>query len=158
VTALERHCRWLPLAYPAWYRRERAEEMLGTVLEATPPGRRWPTFRDTRAPLAGGLRARGWAWLVSILWIGAGAVLNGYVFYLSTMPLLPEDTGVAGWTEISAPLKIVIAVALVVFLAALIPAPIAGVHQASRLAARQLVARRRLGRRVEVGQRGDRVP
>jgi hypothetical protein len=28
VTPLERRCRWLLLAYPTWYRRERAGEMV----------------------------------------------------------------------------------------------------------------------------------
>lgn len=126
MSALERHCRWLLRAYPAWYRRERSEEMLGTLLEASPPGRKWPTFRDARALVTGGLRARGWAWLLAMLWVAAGAVFNGYIFYLTTMPLLPEDMGIAGWAEISVPLQIVIAVAVVVFCAALIPAPIAG--------------------------------
>lgn len=46
---LERRCRLLLRAYPAWYRRERAAEMLGTLLEASPPGRRWPSLRDARA-------------------------------------------------------------------------------------------------------------
>jgi hypothetical protein len=46
-------------AYPGWYRRERAEEMLGTLLEASPPGRSWPSFRDTRGLIIGGLRVRG---------------------------------------------------------------------------------------------------
>jgi hypothetical protein len=53
VTPLERRCRWLLLAYPACYRRERAGEMLGTLLEASAPGRRWPSFRDARALVAG---------------------------------------------------------------------------------------------------------
>ena len=38
VTRLERRCRLLLLAYPAWYRRRRGEEMLGTLLAATAPG------------------------------------------------------------------------------------------------------------------------
>jgi hypothetical protein len=59
VSALQRRYRWLLRPYPAWYRRERSGEMLGTLLEASPPGRGWPTFRDTRALIAGGLRARG---------------------------------------------------------------------------------------------------
>ncbi len=56
VTGLERHCRWLLRAYPAWYRRERSDEMLGALLEASPPGRSWPTFRDTRTLIVGNLR------------------------------------------------------------------------------------------------------
>jgi hypothetical protein len=81
VSALERHCRWLLLGYPAWYRRERAEEMLGTLLEASPPGRKWPSFRDARALVTGGLRARGWTWSLSMLWvvIGAGGAIYATV-------------------------------------------------------------------------------
>ncbi len=59
MTKLERRCRLLMLSYPAAYRRERADEMLGTLLDTTPPGRTWPLARDARALLAGGLRARG---------------------------------------------------------------------------------------------------
>jgi hypothetical protein len=58
MTPLERRCRRLMLAYPQTYRRERGEEILGTLLEATPAGRRSPLLRDNRALVAGGLRAR----------------------------------------------------------------------------------------------------
>jgi hypothetical protein len=86
VTPLERRCRWLLLAYPTWYRRERAGEMLGTLLEASAPGRRWPSFRDARALVAGGLRVRGWIWLLSMLWVVAGAAITGYIFFVTTQP------------------------------------------------------------------------
>ena len=72
MSALERRCRWLLYAYPAWYRRHRAGEMLGTLLEASPPGVRWPSFRDARALVIGGLRVRGWTWLISMLWVAIG--------------------------------------------------------------------------------------
>jgi hypothetical protein len=78
VTPLERHCGWLLHAYPAWYRRERAEEMLGTLLAASAPGRRWPSFRDIRALVTGGLRVRGLTWLLSMLWVVIGA--GGAIF------------------------------------------------------------------------------
>jgi hypothetical protein len=58
MSGLERRCRLLMRAYPAQYRRERGDEMLGTLLEAIPEGRSWPPLRDVRALLAGGLRAR----------------------------------------------------------------------------------------------------
>ncbi len=58
MNTLERRCRFLLHAYPAAYRRERAEEMLGTLLETTPQGRTWPLPRDTQALLLGGLRVR----------------------------------------------------------------------------------------------------
>jgi hypothetical protein len=58
MTALEWRCRWLLHAYPAWYRRQRGEEMLGTLMEASPAGRRWPSPRDIWAMLIGGLRVR----------------------------------------------------------------------------------------------------
>jgi hypothetical protein len=58
MTGLERHCRLLLRAYPAAYRQERGEEIIGTLLEATPSGRSWPPARDVRSLVAGGLRAR----------------------------------------------------------------------------------------------------
>ena len=73
MTPLERRCRWLLHAYPAWYRHARAGEMLGTLLEASPPGRSWPSFRDARALVTGGLRVRGWTWLLTMLWVVIGA-------------------------------------------------------------------------------------
>ncbi len=58
VTALERRSRWLLRAYPAAYRRERGEEMIGTLLETTPDGKGWPRLRDVRGLAVGGLQAR----------------------------------------------------------------------------------------------------
>jgi hypothetical protein len=58
VTALERRSRVLLRAYPAVYRRVRGEEIIGTLLEATPIGRTWPRPRDVRALVTGGLKAR----------------------------------------------------------------------------------------------------
>jgi hypothetical protein len=83
VIPLERHCSWLLHAYPAWYRRERAGEMLGTLLEASSPGRSWPSFRDARALIIGGLRVRGCTWLLSMLWvvIGAGGAIYATVAF-----------------------------------------------------------------------------
>ena len=57
-TKLERRARALLRAYPAQYRRDRAEEMIGTLLEAAPPGRSFPTARDTWSLIAGGRHAR----------------------------------------------------------------------------------------------------
>jgi hypothetical protein len=58
MTALERRCRLLLRAYPAAYRQQRGEEIIGTLLEATPQGRSWPLARDVRGLAVGGLRAR----------------------------------------------------------------------------------------------------
>jgi hypothetical protein len=55
---LERRARWLLRAYPAAYRADRGEEIIGTLLEAVPPGRDWPPSRETVALVAAGLRAR----------------------------------------------------------------------------------------------------
>ena len=60
MTSLERRCRLLLHAYPAWYRRERGEEILATLLQASQPGRSWPAPRDTRALIMGGLQVRAW--------------------------------------------------------------------------------------------------
>jgi hypothetical protein len=84
VTPLERHCCWLLRAYPGWYRRKRAGEMLDTLLEASPPGQKWPSVRDARSLLIGGLRVRGpLAWCLSILWALLGAAEAGYNFIMS---------------------------------------------------------------------------
>ncbi len=84
MTPLERRCRWLLRAYPAWYRRRRGEEMLDTLLEASPPGRNWPSFCDARALVLGGLRVRGWVWSLSLLWVATGASGAGYAFAMTT--------------------------------------------------------------------------
>lgn len=97
MTSLERRCRWLLRAYPAWYRRKRAGEMLGTLLEASRPGRNWPSFRDVRALVLGGLVVRGWVWLLSILWVGIGAAGAGYFFLASTQPYENARIVVPAW-------------------------------------------------------------
>jgi hypothetical protein len=56
-TGLERRCRWLLRAYPAAYRAEHGDELLGTMLEAA-PDRAWPAWREMRSVIRGGLRAR----------------------------------------------------------------------------------------------------
>ena len=53
-----RRARWLLRAYPAAYRADRGEEIIGTLLEAVPPGRDWPSSREAVALVAAGLRAR----------------------------------------------------------------------------------------------------
>jgi hypothetical protein len=128
VTPLERRCRWLLLTYPAWYRRRRGEEMLGTLLEASLPGGRWPYFRDARALIAGGLRGRGWAWLLSMLWVVAGAVWTGYDFYITTKPYTWADVslGIEGWSTDPVAVQIAVVLATAASLALPIPLLIAG--------------------------------
>ena len=58
ASRLERRARNLLRAYPPAYRADRGEEIIGTLLEATPPGRSWPSARDTVSILCGGIRAR----------------------------------------------------------------------------------------------------
>jgi hypothetical protein len=58
MSPLERRSRSLLRAYPRWYRRQRGDEMLATLLEASQPGQRWPSARDARALIIGGLRVR----------------------------------------------------------------------------------------------------
>jgi hypothetical protein len=55
---LERRARALLRAYPAEYRDGRAEEIIGTLLEAAPPGRSFPTAREAWSLIAGGRHAR----------------------------------------------------------------------------------------------------
>jgi hypothetical protein len=58
ISTFERHCGLLMRAYPAAYRSERGEEIIGTLLETTPEGRAWPLPRDIRSLVTGGLSAR----------------------------------------------------------------------------------------------------
>ena len=55
---LERRARALLRAYPADYRDGRAEEIIGTLLEAAPPGRSFPAAREAWSLIAGGRHAR----------------------------------------------------------------------------------------------------
>jgi len=130
VTPLERRCRWLLRAYPAWYRRDRAWEMLDTLLEASQPGQSWPSLRDARALVTGGLRLRGWTWSLSMLWVVAGIVSTGYTFYLTTRPYTWADydvgIGIQGWSTDPVAVQTAIVLATVASLALPLPALIAG--------------------------------
>jgi hypothetical protein len=53
-----RFCRWLLLAYPRPYRRRHGPEIVTTLLEMAPPGRRRPGLADAAHLLASGLRQR----------------------------------------------------------------------------------------------------
>jgi hypothetical protein len=128
VTPLERRCRRLLRAYPAWYRRDRAGEMLGTLLEASGPGQSWPSLRDARALVTGGLRVRGWTWSLSMLWVVAGTVGTGYDFYITTKPYTWADVslGIEGWSTDPEAVRIAVVLATAASLALPIPALIAG--------------------------------
>lgn len=56
--ALERRYRVLLRVYPAAYLADRGDEILGTLLDAAPPGRTVPSLRDACALVLAGLRAR----------------------------------------------------------------------------------------------------
>ncbi|TCB90277.1 hypothetical protein E0H26_27260 [Micromonospora zingiberis] len=58
MNRLERRYRRLLWAYPANYRRERSEEIVGTYLDLAGPGRRWPSPADVADLVRGGLRQR----------------------------------------------------------------------------------------------------
>jgi hypothetical protein len=128
VTPLERRCRRLLRAYPAWYRRDRAGEMLGTLLEASGPGQSWPSLRDARALVTGGLRVRGSTWSLSMLWVVAGIVGTGYDFYITTKPYTWADVGIGieGWSTDPVAVQIAVVLAAAASLALPLPALIAG--------------------------------
>lgn len=93
---LERRARWLLRAYPADYRADRAEEIIGTLLEATPPGRDWPSSREAASLIAAGLGVRRAANLRQ----GLAASLRqtavaGAAVYLVQLPAL--ELGAVAW-------------------------------------------------------------
>jgi hypothetical protein len=98
MTGPERGYRRLLRAYPRWYRRERGEEMLDTLLAAAPHGRTWPSLRDSSALILGGLRVR--AGQNRRLTTAANlrlAVLFGVALWLTWEASLDLATAELGW-------------------------------------------------------------
>jgi hypothetical protein len=94
---LVRRARWLLRAYPAAYRAERGEEIIGTLLEAVPPGREWPPAREAVALVAAGLRARRAANLRQGLAVSLRQVaVAGAAVYLAQLPAL--GLGAFAWS------------------------------------------------------------
>jgi len=58
ASLLARRTRLLLRCYPKAYRAHRGEEILGTLLDTTRPGRGWPPAREVASLIGGGLRAR----------------------------------------------------------------------------------------------------
>jgi hypothetical protein len=58
MSGLETRARWLLRCYPPSYRECRGDEMLGTLLDTSPPGRSWPVRRDAWSLITGGLSVR----------------------------------------------------------------------------------------------------
>jgi hypothetical protein len=125
MSTLERRCLLLLTAYPAEYRRERGEEIIGTLLETTPPGRGWPLARDVRALVIGGLRARAAAnrRLNTAADIRLGVLLGvaielsafaaGFIQDFATSSAVlgtAHDTAASGWRELLAGVLIAAAV------------------------------------------------
>ena len=104
ATVLERrYRRWL-LAYPADYRRERGDELVGTLLDLAGSGRRRPRPLDVLDLVACGLARRvAHAWgparrsrsasVLSLLLAGAAVE---YLLWLSTGPAVCFAPGAAG--------------------------------------------------------------
>ena len=84
--------------------------------------------RDARALTIGGLRVRGWVWLLSMLWVVAGVAETGYAFYITTKPFTWADVslGIEGWSADPEAVRIVVVLVTVIWLALPIPVLIAG--------------------------------
>jgi hypothetical protein len=94
---LERRARWLLRAYPAPYRADRGEEIIGTLLEAVATGRDWPPSREAVALVAAGLRARRAASLRQGLAASLRQVaVAGAAVYLVQLPAL--GLGAVAWS------------------------------------------------------------
>ncbi|WP_341717022.1 hypothetical protein QQG74_24195 [Micromonospora sp. FIMYZ51] len=103
MTGLERGYRRLLWAYPADYRRERGDEIVGTYLDLAGPGRRRPSLADATDLVRGGLRQRLRAAgapdlipgvrLAGLLALTTAAFLAGF-WLLAERHLPPADAGV----------------------------------------------------------------
>ena len=128
MTTLERHCQLLLLAYPAAYREVRGDEIVGTLLEVTPPERSWPWPRDSRGLILGGLRARATfnrrlttganlrtALLAGIAgYLAYNAVASGTVYVLARIGFDGHAVSAPfGWPILLASALVLLAVALV---------------------------------------------
>ncbi|MBL6275821.1 hypothetical protein JMF97_06565 [Micromonospora fiedleri] len=103
MNELERRYRRLLRAYPADYRRERGDEIIGTYLDLAGPDRRWPSLAEATDLGRGGLRQRlraaGAAALIpgvrlaGLLALTTAAFLAGFwVFAEQQLP--PAEAGV----------------------------------------------------------------
>jgi hypothetical protein len=134
MTTLERHCQLLLRVYPAEYRDVRGEEIIGTLLEATPPGRSWPRRRDIWGLIFGGLRARAARnrerTTAANLRQAAFAGVAAYLVYVTAAFLSSNvSAGVSTWPVLLASVLTFVAVVLalvtgsrIVVLAAVLPA------------------------------------
>ena len=109
MTPLERHARWLLGLYPATYRLERGEEIIGTLLDAS-DDRAWPRLREVRALAVGGMKARAVqnrqrttsANLRVAVMAGLSMCLSLWVaMYLdgAVQGFVPNSVQPAGWTD-----------------------------------------------------------
>lgn len=97
---LERRYRRLLLAYPALYRAQRGDEIVGTYLVSADSDRRWPSVADIADVLRGGvrqhLRARGAAGLTAGVSVAATFALPAAValaaLWLAWIELLPAPS------------------------------------------------------------------
>ena len=88
-----------------------------------------PSLRDARALLTRRLRVRGWTWSLSMVWVAAGVVVTGYLFYATTHPYISADipgTMLIGWAVGPAAVQISAVLAMVAWLALPVPVGIAG--------------------------------
>jgi hypothetical protein len=91
AVVLERRFRLLLRAYPPEYRAERGEEILSTLLDSVPAGRRAPSFADAVDLVGNGLRRR-WG-LQGIAGLDAGLALAAPV----ALALAAGIAGFAWW-------------------------------------------------------------
>jgi hypothetical protein len=107
---LERRARALMRAYPAEYRHDRAEEIIDTLLEATPRGLACPSARDSWSLIAGGLRARAVrnraqgaaASLRLALLLGTALFLSVSIDFFVAMPLAGTGQAAHPWLAAAA--------------------------------------------------------
>ena len=88
-----------------------------------------PSFHRAWVLILGALRSRGWTWLLSMLWVAAGAVITGYIFYSTTPNYISADipgTGLIGISAGPAAVQIAAVLALAAWVALPLPVGIAG--------------------------------
>jgi hypothetical protein len=74
------------------------------------------------------LRVRGWVWLLSMLWVVAGAAITGYIFFVTTQPPSWADVslGIPLWSTDPGAVRIAVVLALAAWVVLPVAVPIAG--------------------------------
>ncbi len=102
LARLEHRYRRLLFAYPPGYRAGHGDELIGTVLDGTEPGRSFPSPRESAGLIVGGLRTRAVQAAATPAWADGLHLGATVLAVLNLSTLVPYAGSVPLWTALSA--------------------------------------------------------